>query len=84
MKISNAVTLCEKRILPLYVSKQRDLAFYGQKVICLHLNKSKRVIAEIKIRRQNCERSLPLYASKQRRLAQLSRNGENLYVADTK
>jgi hypothetical protein len=74
----------EKRILPLYASKERTLAFFGHNVIGLYLIKWKRVIDEIEIRPKKYERVLPLYASKQKGLAKISRNPEKLYVYDNK
>ena len=65
-RILNLAKVHEKRILPLYASKERTLAFFGQDVTSLYLIKWKRVISEIAIRPQNRELFLPLYASKQK------------------
>jgi hypothetical protein len=84
IQISNAVKLYKKGILPLYASKEWMLAFYGQKVLCLYLAKSKRVIHEIELCLQNLEFILPLYASKQKGLAQMSTKRSKFYVDDNK
>ena len=82
--ILNLAKVREKRALPLYAGKERQLPFYGQKVSCLHLAGSKRVIAKIEMRPKKYERVLPLYASKKKGLAKISRNPGKLYVHDNK
>ena len=74
----------ERRILLLYVSKQRMLAFFGQNATSLYVIKQERVIDEIEMGPKKYERVLPLYSSKQKWLAQMSRNPEKLYVYDNK
>jgi hypothetical protein len=76
--------ITEKRSLPLYASKERVLAFFGNNVISPYVIKYRRVTAEIEIRPKKRERSLPLYASKQKGLARMSKNRSKSYVDDIK
>ena len=82
--ILNLAKVHEKRILPLYASKERTLAFFGNNVISPYVIKYRRVTAEIEIRPKKRERSLPLYASKQKGLARMSKNRSKSYVDDIK
>ena len=83
-RILDSAKLREKRILPLYASKERTLAFLGNNVRSRYLIKWKRVIVEIEIRPQNRAPILPRYARNERGLAQMSQNCEEFYVDDTK